>query len=47
MLIKANFNHNFSFMDVLELKKSIPFLEPQLIDEILEVGVVQEVKKTR
>lgn len=32
-------------MNALELKKSIPFLEPQLIDEILEVGVVQEIKK--
>jgi len=32
-------------MDVIELKKAIPFLEPQLIDEIIEVGVVQQIKK--
>lgn len=32
-------------MNALELKKSIPFLEPQLIDEIIDEGVVKEIKK--
>jgi CRP/FNR family transcriptional regulator len=36
---------NFIIMDAIKLKKLIPFLEPQLIDEILDVGVVQKIKK--